>query len=425
MRLWSAFILILLLLSGPLHAQESRRDQIAAASSNALESLRAQVAQSSIGENLTVADLLKRTHGSETLMKTLARAQQIGGPRRLDEQSYQVRLEISGQRVRAALLQIAGSNPKTTPIDATLLSARLADWDRRTFSATGSSAGGASVDQARPIDADGAWAAVSDEARCAAIHDAKQNAVARVLESIRPIPLAPGRTVGDVLAVPSVHQSLRKWLVARPVTQIEFRDDLQVRVTLIALGDELFDAFRAAATAQKDVPLPTEAVAWSGIRGVFESRAGAAEGRATAVPGDAPRAGRAQRAASAATGAVPPAATNAAVPAFQLPRTPPEWMGRQIEADGSGTVKGNPLKSARAAEADASAGLRAQLDALALTPELTLGHAARREPRLAAALTRGLARARTARTDYLPDGGARVHVVLDLGDVWQEIEQAF
>src|SRR5688572_25122037 len=109
MRLSVAPILVLFVLATSLHAQDARREQIAAANSRALESLRREVSRTSIGGGLTVKDLLDRTNGHDTLMKTLARAQQIGGPRRLDEHTYQVRLDISGARVRAALLQIAQS----------------------------------------------------------------------------------------------------------------------------------------------------------------------------------------------------------------------------------------------------------------------------------------------------------------------------
>ncbi len=96
-----------------------------------------------------------------------------------------------------------------------------------------------------------------------------------------------------------------------------------------------------------------------------------------------------------------------------------------MESDGSGNVKGNRLKSARAAETDAAAKLRSRLESLPLTPNTTLGHAAAQDARLAAALTRGLTHARMQKTEYQRDGTANVRLLLDLSDVWQEIEHAF
>ena len=68
-------------------------------------------------------------------------AQMIGGPRWLDDQTCQVRLEISGTRVAAALVQIANVNATKTPIAPDLLAGRLKEWDNRTFSATATSTG--------------------------------------------------------------------------------------------------------------------------------------------------------------------------------------------------------------------------------------------------------------------------------------------
>src|SRR5436309_9677177 len=80
-------------------ASRDARDQIAAATGRALEALRGQVSAESLGPNLTVQDLLDKTNGSKKLMQTLRRAQQIGGPRWLDAQTCQVRLEIGGPMV--------------------------------------------------------------------------------------------------------------------------------------------------------------------------------------------------------------------------------------------------------------------------------------------------------------------------------------
>src|SRR5688500_8836234 len=135
-KAWRTAVVALLFLAAMAPAQEEpTRAQIAAATDTAVTALRESIAETSIGRNLTVKTLLDRTGGAETLTETLRRAQQIGGPRWIDEQTCQVRLEISGARVAKSLMQIAAANPKKSPISPEALAARLRDWDRRTFSA--------------------------------------------------------------------------------------------------------------------------------------------------------------------------------------------------------------------------------------------------------------------------------------------------
>src|SRR5678816_1557117 len=70
-------------------------DQIAAATENAIQALRHQVRAVRLDRDLTVGQFVDKSEGEHQLVTTLARAQQIGGPRWLDDQTAQVRLEIS------------------------------------------------------------------------------------------------------------------------------------------------------------------------------------------------------------------------------------------------------------------------------------------------------------------------------------------
>src|SRR5437016_714524 len=132
MRVVRLMLVCSLALAGFVRAQDAAsrdaRDQIAAATGRALEALRGQVSAESIGPNLTVQDLLDKTNGTKKLMQTLRRAQQIGGPRWLDAQTCQVRLEIGGPMVRAALVNIAATDNRS-PIQQNVLQGRLKDWD--------------------------------------------------------------------------------------------------------------------------------------------------------------------------------------------------------------------------------------------------------------------------------------------------------
>jgi hypothetical protein len=399
MRPVSLMLVLSLALGAWARAQDAsardQREQMAAATSRALESLRAQVAAEPIGPGLTVQDLLDKTRSTKTLMQTLRRAQQIGGPRWLDPQTCQVRLEIGGPMVANALYNIAAHDNRT-PIAPDALQARLLSWNKRTFSATGTSTGAAAVEQA-----------LADKVHRQAVCDARRDAVNQVLQSIRPIPLNKGKTVADALALPGVRDEIEKWLNDRPVTQVEFRDvQQQARVTLAVAGDELFDTFRAAVAKQADALGPMDEPSWSRVRDEFIARVGPAAGRAMAMQN--------------------PPANAAAPPPVAIPSAAPDWVDRQLEASGvGGGGAGSRLKAARAAEADAADKLRAMIEPLVLSPGLTLRDAAQQDKQIALAIDRALIRGtRTTRVDYPPDGGAKVVVTLDLRDLWQEIASA-
>lgn len=376
------------------------RDQVAAANGRALEGLRAQVVSEPIGENLTVADLLSKTGTGKKFNQVLARAQQIGGPRWLDGQTCQVRLEIAGPVVARALVDTATLSRLESPVPPDVLAGRLKQWDRRTFTAIGTSTAGGAAELARPVYDGAAWSTVADESRRVAVAAARKDAVARVMEIIRPIHLGSDKTVAQVLEIPEVATELEQWLAERPVTQVEFRDDLQVRMTLAVPAAELFEAFRASAAKHPEAMEQIKETEWYPIRDAFVARmaATACRGLAQAGPG---KAGRGL--------------------SFDLPRTPPDWIETQLEADGGSSAAGSRLKAARAAEADAIEKLRIQLESLPLTSGSTVGDAARQDKQVAGALDRALGRARTKRVDYLGDGGARVVMTLELSEFWNEL----
>src|SRR5687767_1030199 len=221
-------ITVLFMLARTVLAQEdARRDQVEAATSTAVAALREAIGQNTIARGVTVQELLEKTRGTKKLTETLQRAQRIGGPRWVDDQTCQVRLEIAGSRVAGALVQIAASDPERSPVPANVLAARLADWNKRTFSATGTSTGAAEIEHVRPRDESDAWSAVGDEARRNAVANAKQDAINRAIDSVAPIKLPDGRPAGEALATPAARERLSTWLAQRPVTEVEFQDDLQ------------------------------------------------------------------------------------------------------------------------------------------------------------------------------------------------------
>ena len=375
---------------------DPRRDQVAAANAQALTDLRRAIYAESIGDGYTVRDLIERTGTKKRFAESITRANQIGGPRWRDE-ICEVKLEIPGARVRDTLVNIATIARLESPIPPNVLQGRLQNWDQRKFAATGASMGPGAVAANTP--------------RGKGVCDARDNAVAQTVNAIKPVKLTGDKTVADALAQPGVGEEVERWLTARPITQIEYPDPTEARVALAVDPDELFNNFRvaagAAAVKNQPVPLPRNENEWNKVREEFHNRVTPVVTRGVSKHGGGPV-------------AVAPV-KHAAV---DVPGAAPEWVDRQLDADGKGAATGSQLKAARAAEADAVNKLRAKLDPLPLTNGLTIGQAVAKDPTLENALDRALVKARRTNVDYQGLDAATVKVQLDLREVWREIESA-
>ena len=379
---------------------DPRRDQVAAANAQALTELRRAIYSESIGDGYTVRDLIERTGTKKRFAESITRANQIGGPRWRDE-ICEVKLEIPGARVRDTLVNIATIARLESPIPPNVLQGRLQNWDTRRFAATGASMSPGAV--------------AADTPRGKGVCDARDSAVAQTIDAIKPVKLTGDKTVADALAQPGVGEEVERWLTARPITQIEYPDPSEARVALAVEPDELFNNFRvaagAAAVKNQPVPLPRNENEWNKVREEFHNRVTPAVTRGVSKTG-----------VGGGGGAVAVMPVKHA--AVAVPGAAPDWVERQLDAEGKGTAKGSQLKAARAAEADAVNKLRAKLDPLPLTNGLTISQAVAKDPTLENALDRALVKARRTNVDYENLDTATVRVQLDLRDVWREIESA-
>lgn len=254
--------------TSPVDPSAERQKRVEEAVENAVGVLFNEVSREPIFGKVTIRDLLMRTDSYDTFMAALRSADQIGGPRWIDENTVQVRLAVSGPVVAATLVTIANDAKDRSPVRPDELSPLLGAWAGRTFSAVGVSSG----------------------------------------------PVKPRQAVG-----------------------------------VVAQG--------MAGTTQPVI----------------------------------------------------------------LPFNPPRWANQSIQADGRAPAASTRLLAARAAELNALANLRKQVDALEIG-DSTLGEATKHDRRLNAAVDRAVQRARLTKVDYLANGGANVRATLDLNDVWREVD---
>ena len=378
-----------------------RRAEVAAATADAQGSLRQEILATQIDSGVTVGDILANAGGPQVLQPVIVAAEQIGGTRWIDDQTCQLQLDVAGHEVEKLLLKVSTDHPDHLPIPLDRLKVRLKTLESRSFSGTGTSTALAAAEELRPSVQQAGWAAVRDSDRHAAIDAARQNAGSHVLDSLRPITMPDGKSLGDALERPAVSAVVNGWMANRPITAVEFRDDLEVRLTIAVDDEELWQVIRDALPKQAEVQLPAGKDGWKRLKEQVLRRAGIPVGRSIArssgpVPAPAPA-------------AVPPA--------------PPEWVSQSMDAEGVSRAAGNLLKTARAAEALADERLAAKVNDLLLAPKLTIGQAAKVDSRLAEAVSRAMGRTKAYKVDYNdPETGAvRVKVELDLGQLWEEI----
>jgi hypothetical protein len=402
-------IIGLLLASQAMAGEEPPRAQVIAATKDAVANLTDEVYRVSLTRSLSLGEFVQRTRSADEFSKVLQRAQQIGGPRWIDDHTCQIELQISGAVVGQALKRIAAADPRRSPLSVNEVTRAVKDWDERSFSATGAATSRLPVMKGRRAPHMGLqrdpWWDVSEQARDEAVAAARVDAARRVIASVKPIPLTPKSDVADVLAVKGVADGMQEWLVGQPAARVELNDNLEAEVELSATPGGTFGAFRDLAQKQKDVVVPVDDQEWANVRDQFERRMATPIGRAAAAP---------SRVNEAAV----------AKPAALLPDRAPAWASQRLEATGKATALAkSKLMAARAAESAAEDKLRKQIEELKLDENRTVGQAAKTDPRVDQAVARAVSRARIGRAEY-QDNGAEVSVYLELSEVWAALRDA-
>jgi hypothetical protein len=420
---------------GAVSGEDLVRGTVEAATRDAVEGLLEEVGRVGLSDRLSVARFLRDTESHEELRKTLRQAEQVGGPRWLDDRRCQVELQVSGTRVATALQRIAAANADRTPLPVDQVTVLTRGWERRSFAATGQAVAEKPVGQqvigqrTEPALGDrrrDPWARVSDVDKEHAVAAARLDAARKCLRSVSPVSLTARSTVGDVLGVDDIGGRMEDWFMARPVKDQVLREDMQAVVTLTATPDDTFEQFKGLAVKQREISLPRNEGEWGEVKDQFRRRMAAPVGRGSPPEERAADVGRGDGwgpgfAPRRAFGLRPDRRGDDGI---VIPGRPPEWVGRQVDADGTAGSDRGRLHAARNAEADAEKALRKLVEDLPLSRDLTVGQAAKNDRRVGRALDEALGRARIGQTKYHEDGTATVRLYLELEDVWYALERA-
>ena len=404
-----AFLSLLAASSTPSSGKDdARHAQIQAAHADAVAGLVDQVRVARLTPELTVGQFLDQTAGTDQLRRAVERnAELIGATRWPNPGTCQVQLEVPGDALVQALAAIARDGAGKSPLPPEAVEKRLADlWRHRGLAATGTSATPEAVERMRPGPEHPLWLTVPEEDRREAVKAAQRNAARRTMDGLSDITVAGGRSLANALEVPAVRDAVQNWVATRPVTNIEFRDNGEVRLTVAAPGEDLWVVLRDALARQNEIPAPRDEAEWQRLHDQVVGRM------------RSPLNGRSAVATERATTGPRPAARTA------LPQEPPRWADDQWNVEGRSAGDGPPLRVAHSAEVDARKELRRRVEALPLGDGRTLGQAAGEDPEVAAAIERTLLRARANKVDWGVHGqGATVHVGLDLRLLWQELSR--
>lgn len=376
-----------------------RRVEIEAAQHAARNDLRGQILSTPVVPGVLVHNLVD-ADATLSFDDVLADAEQVGGPRWIEQDIVQVRMQLPASRVIDRLGKIPADklDPRITPAD---MQRFQRDMSRRSYQATGQAIPVSRIASIVQQVQTPAWRDVPQAARVDAADRARASAVSTIVDSSASIRISPTETVEQTFAANDAKQKLADWAATLPATRVSLMDDRQVSVGVYVDKDGLNRRLR-------------ELVATSALQESEKSQSLDAGVRAMPLI----VIGRASAASDPVR--IP---TDAVAPALVL-RELPAWASDPIVAEGASGFDNTKLRTARLAETVARKQLRDRLDPLKVDDVVTLKQLAARNPRVAEALDRAVARARVYQVDYNADGSAVVRVTLDPNEVLDELTAA-
>ncbi len=370
-----------------------RRVEVLAAQASARAELKGQLLASPVAPGVSVRSLIDNDP-SFPVEELLDTAEQIGGPRWVEKDIVQIRMQLPAARVVERLEAIPPEkrDPRLTPAAMQRLSQ---EWRTRSFQATGQAIPVSRIESLVGGVQTPHWQTVPQAARLDAAERARASAVGTIVSNTTNIRIGgPNETLEPALG-PGSTEKLSAWAASLPATRVMLRDDRQVEVGVFVdktgLGEQLRAVIRSDLASNSETLNAMDA----GVRAMPTIVVGRA---AVQIPEDAPAGG-----------------------APVVLQGLPAWASDPINAESSAPRSDSKLRTARVAERSAKVALRGVIEQLPLSQGLTLKQAASRDPRISAAIERAVERARVYQVDYNADGSAVVRVTLDPNELLDEL----
>ncbi|HEX8339773.1 MAG TPA: hypothetical protein VF624_02585 [Tepidisphaeraceae bacterium] len=371
-----------LILLAPI-AMAQQRPEVRAAEESARQQLRGQVMALTVAPGLTVRSIADRQASAVGVDEIVAGAQQVGGPRWVDSDIVQVKMQVPATAVLKKLTDAPADvrDPRVTP---GVLQRLAREWAGRQVQASGQAVPAEKIAAAVAASPSDDWADVPGDRRIDAARRAQASAAQGIVAAGGAIRVGPNETLGQSWDAGAA-KAVADWAMTLPATRVLLRDDRQVEI------------------------------------GLFVDKPGYSSQLLGTLPADRREAVAVGKAIAAGVTAMPTvfvgrASVVAAAPSVRpvlAGRASPAWAGRLLTADA--TAPGGPdrLRTARTAETAAARSLRAVIDALPLDESNTIGQVAKRDPAVDEAVNRALTRARPYQVDYHADGSVTLRLSLD------------
>jgi hypothetical protein len=359
-----------------------------AAVDSAVAQVIAQVSGLPLTPGLTVGGFLDATGGRGLLAEKISAAPRPGGVRQLGPQTSQVRVDVSGEFLLAALAEVARERAGRSPIPAELIETQGAALLGRRFVATGTVTTPAAAMNLSGASAGDGAVGTGSAATPEQIERARVRAVETTVARLREAGVLP------VANAESAAASARNYLSTCPVSRIAVDGQGQVVVELSIVADELIAA----------------------IRGGGDASARAGDARLS----DTEMRDAVQRAAvpSVATKSV----TRGGEAVGQVMLAPP-WAEDAFAATVRHKEKLSRLALVRAAERKAAAELRGQILARLSADGALPGGLRADDGTLDGVMDRAMAGARTVSVDFVSADEVVVVMSLHGRQVWEEVRK--
>ncbi len=373
-----------------------RRVELLAAEEAARSELRGQLLAFSVANGVSMQDLVK-ADPSFNVDALVSDSQSLGGPRWIDQDVVQVRVQLSGSRVVQSIEPLGKMG--TTKLSDDDLKRLKSDWAKRNLQATGQAIPPSKIPVVVAQSQSPAWRGIPQQSRMETANRARDAAIESIVKYSSGIELESGKTIGSSYGSTDAMKNLYAWAATMPATRVAMADDQQVELSLYIDKEGLKKQLAGMLTS--DLQKQKELI--SKLDDAIKAMPTTMLGKAAYSN---PQALTQETNTSEIHG---------------MPDWMAGWMSEPLQAEGSASNTAGKLRAAREAEQTAQQSLRKKILSLKIDESTTIEQAISTNPNLNKAVDRAITRAKVYQVDYNPDGSVVTRVTLDPNELMDEL----